>query len=704
MFSIHRFPFVRLFLAFAGGIVFVFLKGDFSRYVLLLPAAGGVLLLLAFGRVRRPGRRHRWEPWAGGGILLLYFSVGLWAGRLSEAEHHQRDLFRGDVYLDGVVLQYDTTRSGRHRLRVLVVAIEWGGRWYRAPGKAVLYFSSGDRPVAAAGEHLLVRGRLLPFPWRGHPGEFHYRRYMEDHGFWWQLFVEEGVWRVVSGSGSGRMPLVVRAARARERVVTRLRAHSFQGRRLAVAAALLAGERSHLDPATRDLFAGSGTMHVLAISGLHTGILYMVLMAFFSLFGERQGVRVLRFVVVAVVLWGYAFFTGLTPSVVRAALMFSLFLLAATLRRRPAPHNTLAAAAFLMVVWRPVLLRDVAFQLSFLVVLGIITFYPRWRRRVLTGRRPVDAVVALVLVSLSAQLATFPLTLYHFHRISFVAPLVNLLVIPLITLILYGGFLWFLLLPFPAVAAWLALLLGKMTDLLLEVTAAAASWPHLRLEGVWLSPWQVVWLYLLVAGGTVLARRPSGRGVIALQLLFLTGLVAGTLQKAHLNRADRVLLFDTPRSTTLLLQHGQAGMLMTVDADATQYYTVPAVGSLGIRRLDTLSAAMLLGDPPAGTCSLSPSFFAGRGFFRAGNITGYLLTDTTFHPFTSSVDVDLLIFSGRKWWRVPKQMATLRPGIVVLDAGVPSYVAGKLKEEMPDLPLHAVRHDGPFLIERLRRK
>jgi len=660
------------------------------EWVLPAAAAAGLLLLLLTAFGGDPVRRERTFA---AGLLLLFFAAGSLAALLSRRTVRQHRACDGPAVVAATVLIRDTTRSGTVRLRVWVDALRHDGRWCRPHGEAVLYLA-GVPPAAApaAGEHLLARAVLRPFTYRGHPGEFNYRRYMEDHGCYWQGQVEEGGWYAVAGRGG---TLRVRAARVRAAVAARLQRLGFGGREEALLAALLAGDRSRLDLRTRDLFAGSGTMHVLAISGLHTGILFMVLMWLFSFFRPTPLLLLVRGAAGLVLLWGYAFLTGLAPSVTRAALMFSLFLAAATLRRRTQPLNTLTAAAFLMLAVHPVLLRDTAFQLSFLAVLGILLIYLPLRQQVLTGRPLPDAVISLFLISVSAQMMTFPLTLYYFHRFSFLSPFVNVLVVPLVTLILYAGIALFLLSWTPAVVVPVTLL-HVLTQALLWVVGHAAALSRLRLDGVWLTPWQVIMAYLLLAAFLLWAWRPRPRRLIAAQALLLAGLLLTTVTTMKRTHTCSLLVCDTPGASTFLLRSGDRGILLAEEEEGHGAHCAGhAAAALGMKEVIRMPPACLW-DTSARPAH-DGAFFLGRGFFRAGTLTGYLLTDTTCTRYADTVAVDVMIFSGRRWWLVPRQLITVRPSVLVLDAAVPPWVARRLRDTLNDLPVVAVREQGPWL-------
>ncbi|MBK8948695.1 MAG: ComEC/Rec2 family competence protein [Flavobacteriales bacterium] len=185
-------------------------------------------------------------------------------------------------------------------------------------------------------------------------------------------------------------------------------------RERAVVLALLLGIRNELDAAQKDAFARSGTMHVLAVSGMHVALIYWVLMALLKPLGGGGVARWSRAVIALLVLWGYAGITGATPSVLRATVMCSLFVIAGLSERRSATLNTLAGSALLLLVWDPRMLFQLSFQLSFLAVLGIVLCYDPIRRLWSPGNVVLRYCWSLIAVSLAAQLFTTPVSLAVF--------------------------------------------------------------------------------------------------------------------------------------------------------------------------------------------------------------------------------------------------------------------------------------------------
>lgn len=272
---------------------------------------------------------------------------------------------------------------------------------------------------------------------------------------------------------------------------------------LAIAQSITLGERSLLTPRLKQLYATAGASHVLALSGLHLGILYAVVMGLLALLPlSRGGKRGMLFVALAC-LWGYAWLVGFPISVVRSVLMFSLMTLARWRMEDGLSLNNLGWAAVVVLLLWPSAVADVGFQLSFMAVLGILVGYPLLRP--LRPRWPVvrwlfDALA----VSACAQLAVAPLLAYHFHALPSYFLITNLLVALLVPLMLTLGFAT-LVVPYAPMVEALAYAFESTILCFNNALSTIATWPHSTLA-LTPSAWQVVLAYSFATLGVILAR------------------------------------------------------------------------------------------------------------------------------------------------------------------------------------------------------
>ena len=330
---------------------------------------------------------------------------------------------------------------------------------------------------------------------------FSYPLFLRCRNFVGTSFVFWNRWRKVELDLSPLSRLdrtALAALQMRQSMLHRYEHLGFDDDRLAVAIAMTLGDKSRLTNDLREVYSISGASHVLALSGLHIGIIYalMVLVVGYRRLGW------LREVVVILGIWAYAFFTGLSPSVVRAAVMITVYSIVSLANRDRMSLNTLALTAIIMLVWNPLYLYDVGFQMSFMAVLFILLFYPTFvghdtEADVLYTFRPLRWAWAMVVVSLCAQIGTCPLTMYYFGRFSVYFLLTNFLVIPLAIVILYLTAAMLLSSWWPAVQGFIAQPLIWIVDMQNTALRGIAALPGSHIENIDLSRLQVVLLYSL---------------------------------------------------------------------------------------------------------------------------------------------------------------------------------------------------------------
>ena len=289
-----------------------------------------------------------------------------------------------------------------------------------------------------------------------------------------------------------------------ERLYGRLAAAGLAGDELATVGALTLGYKQGLDKDLRRHFQASGAAHVLAVSGLHTGIIYGVLLWLLTLGGrvrpryENRAGRCTISLVIIGVMWFYAWLTGMTPSVVRAVLMVTIFEVGRMAYRQAFSLNTIASAAVLILLVKPTDLWSISFQLSFTATAAIVILMSSFRDYVTTSYRSLNYLTGIIFVSIAAQLGTLPLTMYYFGQISNYFLLTNLIVLPLATFLVPLG-----LLTVALSGSWLGVMVGKVTWALAWAMNHSVEWiEHLpgSITHVSISLPMVIIYYLLFCG------------------------------------------------------------------------------------------------------------------------------------------------------------------------------------------------------------
>lgn len=371
---------------------------------------------------------------------------------------------------------------------------------------SILCDTLGRWRVLQVGSGLRARSLLVqPTNYRG--GTFDYAAYLREHGIRACTFIYKDNWREEAVDLSNLSSVdrtVLQAKRLRHRLLKRIGKLGAEGQDYAVLAALTLGEKSYLSRDIKDDYSVSGASHVLALSGLHLGIVYALLS--FLMMGWRRRWAA-QFLIVTLI-WAYVVLVGFSPSVVRSALMLTAYALVSFLQRDRFSLNTLAFAALIMLLANPLTIYDMGFQFSFLSVLGILLFTPLLetlvQRSWLQRHRVLAWAWGMIEVSLAAQLAVSPMVAYHFGRFSCYFLLSNFVAVPCATVLLYGAVMLVPLSFVPMLNGWWVDGLMFVVKMMNGSLQWIASLPGASLENISWNAWQVVTVYVLLVCGYLL--------------------------------------------------------------------------------------------------------------------------------------------------------------------------------------------------------
>ena len=433
-------------------------------------------------------------------LMLDVFVLGIWnVGRVEQ--RLDVPINRGAEMYDAVVAERPVV--GQRTIRCVLAVAEG-----RLAGQRIIAFFQKDSAIGdvqrlAVGDGVRVVSRLKPITnsRRLQNGHFDYVRYQHIHGVVARTYINKDSWKRsrVSMRRLGVMQRVLIGMRsARDRLLSHNEKHNMSESAYAVVAAMTMGDRSGLTRELRQSYAASGASHVLALSGLHLGVIYGLL----SLIFVHRRMRVLGQVLAMVAIWAYAALVGMPPSVLRSATMLTIFAFVVLTGRRQVSLNTLAFAAVVQLVVSPLSLWDVGFQMSFLAVLGIVMLNMRLgnvETPACIGRwRVIGWVWSLVKVSLAAQIAVAPLSMYYFGTFPCYFLLTNLVAIPLATIIVYTSIVMYAL----GFCAWMqgvvATFVGWMATLMNTSLGFIASLPGACMYGIHINARQVWLMYALL--------------------------------------------------------------------------------------------------------------------------------------------------------------------------------------------------------------
>ena len=567
--------------------------------------------------------------------------------------------------------------------------------------KVLVYLKTSTLPVGLhLGSSLLFRGRMSPVEVPKNPGEFDYRRFLQDRGIRYMVFIDNKSWKPLPTQSGFLLPAVF--SRWRNKLLQSLRSQGLSQNEYAVAASILLGYDQLIAPDLHQDFTAAGAVHILVVSGMHVGIIFLIFSFLFSFLLRFKNGDYLRNVLLILVIWSYALLTGLSPSVSRAATMISLFILADIFRRGYDNFNILAASAFLLLLLNPLLLFDVGFQLSYAAVAGILMFYFPIYRSVYIRNKILQTMWAALVVSFSAELGVFAIAAHYFHQFPLYFLLTNLAVFALSYLIIFSGlaFLSFSWIPF--VSHLLAVVLAKMVSTLIVIVRFVASIPFSAVYDLYF-PWfkvmlifiLLIWVYYLFIHKNLHMLIPA---LATLVLLF--GIQ--TFRQLQLQRQEKFIIYSLRHHTAIDLISGKKHILL-----------VDSLAMAGLSELDyslknsRIAMGLLENSHPLSQNFRADFVYYRKGFGQIGTLRFYVLPpgQLRYPRLHKKIRVDYLICRAQGKTKLAEVAKAIKFRQIILDASLPYWAVKSLEKQakLLDISYMNLRKTGAFTFN-IRKK
>ena len=433
-----------------------------------------------------------------------------------------------------------------------VKAIQCRGQSIQTEGKSIFYLNKDSLSAK------LLPGDILEFKnvqfknltYHNNPGQFDYATFLRFHQIHYANYINE--WdKKGSTFNFLRYPTLIR-----NKALEVLKENVIIKSHFPIVSALVLGYKDELSNHTKHSFSSTGAMHVLAVSGLHVGIIYFILKSIITLFTFYQRNLVFRNILVLIGIWIYALITGMSPSVLRACTMLSFLIIAEVFNRNANVYNVLSASAILLLIINPYLIMQVGFQLSYLAVLGILYIQPKMEKIWAPKYWLIQKIWTITTVSIAAQISTFPLGLLYFHQFPNYFLISNLVVIPAAFLILSLGILIIVLSFSKIIVGFISYLLQHVLNSLLLVIRHIESIPGSLTEGLSISIFETMLIYLFIA--SILISLKFKKYIfygISTFIFFLLLLING-IEDYRLKGLKRIIVYNIPNHFGMDLVNG----------------------------------------------------------------------------------------------------------------------------------------------------
>ena len=645
----------------------------------LLPLAAVAIFVLLCGLT---AKAPKWL--FGVGVMLFMFATGAFV------EHGRREAMAplwapGERLYEAQLLEVPLHKGASTKVLARVADVDSAvADGARTQGDVYLCLPrSVEADALEIGDVLRFESEMRAPENAGNPAEFDLCSYFYIKGVTASAYLWDGKWL---HNGKGEKSLAMRALAVRERLVERYRSLGFDGDALSLLSALTLGEKRDFPKELKENYTAAGASHVLALSGLHLGIFYLLLSVLLPFRGRRnRWVVALREVVIVAGLWAFAYVAGLPASVLRAAILFSLMSLGRCLRQEASSVSSLAFAAMAMLLFSPHLLFDVSFQLSFSAVLAILLIAPPLQRLLKVNEHGslYRYLVNMLILSFAAQIGTLPFVWYHFGVLPLYSLLTNILVVPLAFVVILLALLLLAVSFFTPLAQLVAAILQYVVSFMnagitfiSSLPGASQSLPPIGVVGA------VCVALLLVALFYALMNRRWWLALFVVGCSLVLGVV-GVATGGDEQLPDGVIVYNNSKNPLLHIveKGGDNWLLSTVpQLDAEYDYS----SSLYIKREKLSEPVWVDGDYECG------SFVCRDGMLRCGGLKIKLLADDLWRKnlFTEPVDVLLL---GRGFLGPVAELVEVYPSAcILLDASLYRHSRERILRECSVLGVEAV--------------
>ncbi|WP_293307091.1 ComEC/Rec2 family competence protein [Pedobacter sp. UBA5917] len=435
------------------------------------------------------------------------------------------------------------------------------------------------------GDEIIIPAKCTAIEPPYNPAEFDFKAWLAHQNIYHQAFTDQN--HLIKTNNNVGNTIIKHALDLREKQIEKYRKLIKSDEAFAVASTLILGYRADLSKETLSAYSKTGTIHALSVSGAHVAIIYVVLDFLLAFMNRKRGLKILKLVLICTLIWGYALLTGLSPSVVRSAIMISILITAKVLSKNTNSYNILAFSAFCQLIYNPFLIWDVGFQLSYLAVFGLVYLQPKIYDLIYIKHKWPDKLWSFISMSLAAQIVTFPLSIYYFHQFPLYFLFGNLFITLPLVLMMYLGIA--ILIP------WLSFL-APVFEWIINFTNSVLKWiadlPYATFSSIWINLPEFILLSLalgLFIYGLVNFNKRFVFSSLVVFVAYQVLIICDDLSTIH---QQKIIFFSLRKNYATAFINGRESILVT-DLNVTDknydFFVKPALSQLQVEKISLLN-------------------------------------------------------------------------------------------------------------------
>ncbi len=594
------------------------------------------------------------------------------------------------------------------RTQINIEATKVGDNWQAFDGKCLLLLQSDSLSVnLKPGDKITFKSNFKEVPPQNNPDAFNYKRYLFFHLISHQCFLKSNQWKKINSSKAWYK--LAWLSGFREKLLQTYQEFGISGDAFSVLSALTLGYKNELDYDIQKAYAASGAIHVLAVSGLHVGIVFVILNYLLMFFKRNNFQRWIYLILLLLGIWAFALLTGGSPSVLRASLMFSFIALGQALKRNGNIYNSIFASAFLLLILYPFLLFDISFQLSYLAVISIVFFQPKISSLIQSRYSIVQKIWDLTSVGIAAQIGTFPVTVYYFHQFPNYFLLSNFIVIPIAGVLIWLSLAFFLSLIYTPLAHFFAWLLKWTVTLQNYLIQNIEQLPYALSENLFLDAYQLGLLVLSILFLMMLTDKAKFKYAFGLLLILTTLGGYSSYRIWKIQHQKKIIVYDVRQETAINFIDGREHILLSSlppESKQKEFLMHKNFLALGLKKEKHISCK--ISNNPISTDTITndkhPNFFYKHPFLQFYDKRILLLNNPQqlnhFKPL--KMHLDYLIIGGNLRVDIAKVLLYFELENIIIDSSHSNRNIEfwtRQKKLYPKKNIHIVRVDGAFITD-----
>lgn len=705
MISWFKYPFIRLLVPFAIGIMVAFSLNVFSveenviRILLIILFFLLISLIITSKLIR--SYRYRWI------FFLLLFVYLILLGFSFVKIRDFKLIVNGITKIDNIPKYYlarlcECPMSKEKSVKVMLdfYAFEEDDNVKSMDSKIIAYFEKNEKSLSLKyGDCIALFASPDEVEKPPNPEQFDYKDYLYKKGVTHQVYLKSDAWIDIGCNDSN--PIYRFSYLMRDFLLETMQKLGVQDEEYSVAAAILLGYDDTLPQELRQKYVAAGAMHILCVSGLHVGVIFMVFSYMLIFLDDRKKhQRVVKHLILLFLIWFYALLAGLAPSILRATIMLSFVIIGNVINKKGVVLNSLAASAFILLCVNPANLFDVGFQLSYVAVIGIVVLQKPILNLIYSKYKIVNKIWEITSVTLAAQIATAPFTIYYFHQFPIYFWLSNLFMTPISSVVIMGGMIMLLIFFIPYVNVAVAWIVSKMIYVMNFGVSWIESLPYSIIKGLYVNDIQFVALLIMLLLLLLLIECKDVKMLLSIMIMFCIFLIVNMGINLKRNKQKEMIIYSINNMTAIDFISGGEHLILSDSIFINDKSVFPYnIENFLIKK----------GLYHGGKSKLLYEDFDENFVKKRKNVVTFdekligLSDGSVFsrEELSYKIPLDYMLVYGRKRQTLSYLLNVYDFDYLIIDGSVPYYLASQLIGEADDLGIkyHNIREDGAFLMK-----